>query len=67
MRSKQWQEAGYALVNIEQWLRDGQPVGTTLEVFETAVPVLPKGQSLTDAVAIRERRIRDLQSEIRRI
>lgn len=67
MRSKQWQEAGYALVNIEQWLRDGQPGGTTLEVFETSVPVLPKGQSLTDAVAIRERRIRDLQSEIRRI
>jgi hypothetical protein len=52
---------------LSNGLRDGQPGGTTLEVFETSVPVLPKGQSLTDAVAIRERRIRDLQSEIRRI
>jgi hypothetical protein len=67
VRSTQWREAGYVLANIEAWLRDGQPPGTKLDVCETAVPSLPKGQSLTAAIEIRERRIRELQAEARRV
>ena len=43
------------------------PPGTRLDVYETTAPSLPKGQSLTDAIQIRERRIRELQSDARRV
>jgi hypothetical protein len=43
------------------------PPGNQLGVCETAAPSLPKGQSLIDAIQNRERRIRELQSDARRV
>lgn len=67
VRSTQWRESGYVLVNIETRLRDGVPRGCVLEVLETAAPSLPKGQSLIEAIQARERRIRELQADARRV
>jgi hypothetical protein len=66
-RSAQWREAGYALGNIEAWLRNGTPDGARFDVCKTVAPSLPKGQSLTAAIEIRERRIRELQNEARKV
>jgi hypothetical protein len=67
LRATQWREAGYVLHGIEAFLRDGMPPGTRLEVCETAVPSLTKGQTLAEAIAIRERRVGELQAEARKV
>ena len=67
MRSTEWRESGYALQGIDAYLRDGVPPGCVLEICETPPPTLPKGQTLTDAIQIRERRIRELQADARRV
>ena len=54
-------------MNIESYLRDGVPPGCVLEICETAAPALQKGQTLTDAIQVRERRIRELQADARRV
>ena len=62
-RTAAWQAASAALANVEAWLRDGKPHGTTLEPVETEV-TLNKGEGILDAISRLQRRGRELKAAI---
>jgi hypothetical protein len=66
-RTAQWQSAGAAASNAENWLRHGRPSGTSLETVTTEMPRLGKNETLLDAVENRRRRVRELRADINRI
>jgi hypothetical protein len=62
-RSAAWQTSSAALANVQNWLRDGRPSGTTLEAVEVDVPKPVKGESgLFDQIENRRRRVRELKA-----
>jgi hypothetical protein len=66
VRGEEWRRAGYALVATEQWLKAGRPPGTQWEYVETPMPKLLKGQTLLEAVQVREDKVKQLQADARR-
>jgi len=66
-RSAAWREAGYPLVNVETWLRDGRPHGTVLQDYDGPAPKLLKNETVIDAIERLRRRGRDLNADLIRI
>ena len=66
-RSAAWREAGYPLVNVETWLRDGRPHGTVLQDYDGPAPKLLKNETVIDAIERLRRRGRDLNADLNRI
>ena len=66
-RAAAFQAASQALANVEAWLRDGRPSGTTLEDHPTPEVKLNKGESLADAISRLARRTRELRADLHRI
>jgi hypothetical protein len=62
LRTAAWRTAGYALVNVETWLRDGRPHGTILQDYEGEVPKVVKGETVIDAIERLRRRGRELKA-----
>jgi hypothetical protein len=68
LRAATWQAASVALVACEDYLRDGRPPGTALEVVETEPPKPVRGENgLLDQIENRRRRVRELRADLHRI
>jgi hypothetical protein len=67
-RTQAWREAGAALQNAEEWLKNGRPHGVTLQDFEAEPVKLTKSENtLLDAIENRRRRVRELRADLNRI
>lgn len=63
-RAAKWQSAGHLLRQVEAWLRDGCPAGTSLAAFEGAEPQLLGGETLADGIERLRRRARELAADL---
>ena len=64
VRTAAWQAATGALANVEAWLKNGRPGGTTLEAVEVDPPRPVKGEAgVLDQIENRRRRVRELKAQ----
>jgi hypothetical protein len=66
-REAAWQIASRVLSEVEQWLRNGKPRGTTLEAVETEAPKLLKNENISDAIARFRSRAQELKNALAKI
>lgn len=66
-RSAAWNAAGRVLTNVEDWMKNARPHSTILQDVETSLPKLLKGESITDAIARLQRRVRELRADQHRV
>jgi hypothetical protein len=55
------------LLATENWLKAGPPPGTKWQFHKTPIPKLGKDQTLTEAIQVREDKVRQLKDDARRI
>ncbi|HEU4806405.1 MAG TPA: hypothetical protein VFS91_11485 [Nitrobacter sp.] len=61
------QAASAALANVETWLLDGRPHGTTLLDHDGPEPPLNKGEAVVDGIERLRRRVRELRADVHHI
>jgi hypothetical protein len=66
-RGAAFQSNSAAFANVEAWLRGGRPQGTVLLDDESDPPKLNKGETLLDAIARVQRRVREVKADLHRI
>lgn len=66
-RAQAWNVAGRVLTNVEDWLKNARPAGASLQDHPTPDVKLLKNESITDAIARLQRRVRELLADQHRI
>lgn len=67
VRSAEWRTASLTLVNVEDWLKNGRPHGTSLQDHEVEPVKLLKGEDILSALDRVRRRGRELKADLARI